>query len=143
MKGPVINNAYNLAMEAEALDDHTCVSKINGTNVLSVFRRKLYTISSTSDFTTENVNLIKRSTSDLKLLLEFIRYHLNLAIECHTFTNEIMNIHMKAIEMIELEIQSREDSERVVSKFLLMRLIKDKEMELEILKKQLIEFELG
>ena len=143
MEGPIVNNAYGSQMRAIALEDHRCVYEVNiEFNRIEVFRLKMFTITSDTNITTDSFNLTNLSFVELNELHDFVVYHSEIANKENAFTKEQMYIHKQAIKMIKDELKKRKEYKRIFTKFMLEELIKDKELELEILKKKLIKLEI-
>lgn len=145
MEGPVVNNAYNSQMRAIALDNHICVSEVSEQNkCIYVYRYKMYTISDNSnDIKNEDFYIKDNNSITLREMLEFISFHFQIALESHTLKPEEILNHKRAIEMIEVELNLRQELENEAYIFLLNKLIREKTNEIEHLKKLLIEIELG
>ncbi len=143
MEGPIVNNAYGSQMRAIALEDHRCVYGVNiEFNRIEVFRLKMFTITSNSDITTDSFYLEHLSFVELNELHDFVVYHSEIANKENSFTKVQMHSHKHAIKMIKDEMKSRKEYKRFFTKYMLEELIKDKEVELEILKKKLIKLEI-
>jgi hypothetical protein len=136
MQGPIINRAYGSEMRATAFSNNCCVSEVTEHGIM-VFREKLYTISSNLNTTTDFVSLKNSSSSLLIELKEFILYYLTKANQTKSLVPQQIIVHENAIEVIEVELNSRIDKEKQTTIFLLKKMIEQKEFELNILKNQL------
>jgi hypothetical protein len=137
INGPVINNAFNSMMRAIAIANNVCVGNTSE-NGFIVYRNKMHKISvNGGDYVGEYFILKNRNTSDILEMLNFINHYFKIGIEKQTMTMDQINNHKKAIEMIQNEIALRVDFEKESYKILLNNLIKEKEYEIEMLKKKL------
>lgn len=139
IKGPVVFTAYNSQRRAVAIKNHICVSSVHRiNNSITVYREKLFTVSENSSIITTEIFPIKQySTASIKEMLDFIKYHFEIALSNHSLTEDEISNHKTAIEILEIEIEMRQDIENVTFKFLLTNLIKEKELEIELLKRKL------
>ena len=133
MKGPVVNNAFG--SEMRVIDyNHCCVKSVSDDSI-EVFRE---TIGDTTWVKTEQFNF-NRTTKVLIEMLDFIKYHVKLATEEDSYNQAQMNLHRLSIEKLENELNARNILNDELTEFILLRLIKDKEEELVLLKTQLSE----
>lgn len=139
LEGPILNHGLN----AVAIKNHVCVESVSKSNrTIKVNRKKTFLLNEKNyPFSFEVFKIRDRSTFDNKLMLNFIKYHFEIAINEQLYTEFEIVTHKDAIELIENEIFQREDLEQVTYKFLLINLINEKENEIQQLKRKLIELE--
>lgn len=133
MIGPIVNNAFHSQMRAIDFE-HKCIHEISN-NQLIVFRESMNENTKWTKY--ESFNIFESQLSDLYEMLHFIKFHFRIAVEKNLYSLPELKLHQEAILMLENEINSRQNGIKSSLEFILLRLIKDKEQELEYLSSEL------